>query len=426
MNNYWQELDRKLIWHPFTPLQEKGLPLLVESAKGCYLHLSDGRKIIDAVSSWWVNIHGHSNEYIANAIYKQALEMEHVIFAGFTHKPAITIADRLLKILPGDMKRLFFSDNGSTAVEVALKMVMQFWHNQHIKKQKIIALEGSYHGDTFGAMSIGSRGIFTEPFSPYLFEVEFINLENAEQEFYDLVKNNDVAAFIYEPLVQGTAGMRIYPAALLEQLISIAREHDVLCIADEVMTGFGRTGKLFASEYCQLPPDIICMSKGITGGFMPLGATACSERIENVFMNNKREKMFFHGHSYTANALSCAAANASLDLLLKEETMQQIRMIEQHHLAFIERIRYNPNVLNIKCQGTILSIELKTGDETSYFNELRDLLYNFFLSEDILLRPLGNIIYILPPYIINYEELELVYKAIEKMLVNSKVFPEPS
>jgi adenosylmethionine-8-amino-7-oxononanoate aminotransferase len=414
--------DKSFIWHPYSSLEGKDENIVIESAKGIYLHTSDGRKIIDAVSSWWVNLHGHSNTYLAEALTRQALELEHVIFAGFTHKPAIVLAERLLSILPDKQRKIFYSDNGSTAVEVALKMALQFWHNKNIKKKKIIAIEGAYHGDTFGAMSVSGRSIFTNPFSPFLFDVEFITFpspgKEAEslQQFSDLAKSGEVAAFIYEPLLQGTAGMRIYSKEVLQSLLCEAKKHDVLCIADEVMTGFGRTGKLFASLYVNEQPDIICLSKGITGGTMPLGVTSCNEKVAEVFRSEDKLKTLFHGHSYTANPLACAVSNASLDLLLKEECLRSIADIEEDHLLFCEKIKGHKNVIRVECLGTILSIELRSKEETGYLNKLRDECYQFFLNHNILMRPLGNVVYMLPPYIITRAEREIIYASILKLL----------
>jgi adenosylmethionine-8-amino-7-oxononanoate aminotransferase len=422
--NDLNEKDRNMIWHPYTPLVGQDDNILIESAKGVYLHTSDGRKILDAVSSWWVNIHGHSHPYLAEALTKQALELEHVIFAGFTHKPAIRLAERLLEILPADQKKIFYSDNGSTAVEVALKMSLQFWHNQGVKKNRIIALEGAYHGDTFGAMSVSGRSSFTSAFSNFLFEVQFISFPSAEkeseslQQFKELVQTGEVAAFIYEPLIQGTAGMRTYSKEILGQLLSEAKKHNVLCIADEVMTGFGRTGKLFASEYVKEQPDLICLSKGITGGTMPLGVTSCNEKVAAAFRTDDRSKTLFHGHSYTANPLACAVSNASLDLLLKDECRKNIQEIEKDHRLFCEKIKGHQNIIRAECLGTILSIELKSGEEAGYFNKLRNKCYSFFLERQILMRPLGNVIYILPPYIITKNERDRIYGAITE-LINS-------
>ena len=418
-----QESDKKNIWHPFTPLVDGIEPLLVESASGVYLHLNGGRKIIDAVSSWWVNLHGHSHPVIANAIAEQAKKLEHVIFAGFTHEPAIQLSENLLSILPKNQSKIFFSDNGSTAVEVALKMAIQYWHNQGIKnKTKIIAQDGAYHGDTFGSMSVGERGAFTNAFSPYLFNVEFIDFPIEDhkgkllKDFESKLQTNQVGVFIYEPLVQGAAGMRMYSSEILEQLISIAQQHDVVCIADEVFTGFGRTGKLFASDYLKVQPDIVAVSKGITGGFMPLGVTSCSEKILDAFKSADASKTFFHGHSYTANPLACAAANASFDLLMSNECQQSIQQISQSHSEFVSKNKNHKAIKNIRSLGTILAIELQTQEGTSYFSEARKKIYPFFLEQNILLRPLGNVIYVLPPYVIKQEELNYIYSAIEKFL----------
>jgi adenosylmethionine-8-amino-7-oxononanoate aminotransferase len=422
MNNL-NDLDKKNIWHPFTSLGADDNPILIEKAEGLYLYSSDGRKIMDAISSWWVNLHGHSHPLIAKAIAEQANTLEHVIFAGFTHKPAIELSENLLKILPENQTKIFFSDNGSTAVEVALKMAFQFWHNQDItSKKKVVAIRGAYHGDTFGSMAVGERGPFTAAFSPYLFDVSFIDFPTPENEqfvldqFRTLLKDGDVGAFIFEPLIQAAAGMRMYSAAFLDQLILEARSSQVVCIADEVFTGFGRTGKMFASNYLKNTPDIFAVSKGLTGGVLPLGVTSCSENIVSVFKSRDVSKTFFHGHSYTANPLSCAAANASYALLTTEHCQQQIRKIESLHLDFIARLKLKSNVLDARCLGTIVAIELITHEGSSYFSEMRTKIYPYFLEKDILLRPLGNVIYLVPPYIIQENELKYVYACIETFL----------
>ena len=422
MNNL-KESDKKNIWHPFTPLVGSEDPLLITKAEGIYLYTDTERKIIDAVSSWWVNLHGHSNPDIAKAIAAQSQKLEHVIFAGFTHEPAIRLSENLLSILPENQSRIFFSDNGSTAVEVALKMAIQFWHNQGISnKRKVIALNGAYHGDTFGAMAIGERGTFTAPFASYLFDVRYIDFPTTENEqdileqFRDILKDSDIGTFIFEPLVQAAAGMRMYSAKVLDKLIQAAHNHDVICIADEVFTGFGRTGKMFASDYLNNKPDIIAVSKGITGGALPLGATSCSDRIVSAFISSDRQKTFFHGHSYTANPIACAAANASFELLIDNTCQEQIEMIETYHKEFSQQIASHRHVLNSRCLGTILAIELKTPEGTSYFNEIRKWSYKFFLDRDILLRPLGNVIYVLPPYVIKEDELKIIYSCIAEFL----------
>ena len=416
------DIDRKNIWHPFTPLQGASDPQLITGGEGIYLHTSDGRKIIDAVSSWWVNLHGHSNAKIARAVADQAMTLEHVIFAGFTHEPAITLSRNLMGILPAGYEKIFFSDNGSTAVEVALKMAIQYWHNRGVERRNIIAIDGAYHGDTFGSMSVAGRGLFTKPFFSFLFDTAFIDFPNGRndedviQQFEDLVAEQKVAAFIFEPLVQAASGMRMYSPKVLDALIAIARKNGVICIADEVFTGFGRTGKIFAIDHLKNTPDIIALSKGITGGFMPLGVTACSKTIVDAFNTAAFDKTFFHGHSYTANPLACAAANASFALLTDESCQQKIRMIESMHRAFAAWAQTHQAVSDVRTLGTIIAIELKTPGQTAYENPIRKKIYAYFLERDVLLRPLGNVIYVLPPYVIEAEKLESVYAVIREFL----------
>lgn len=418
----WVDKDRAYIWHPFSPLQGVDDPLVVEKAEGVYLYTEDGKKVIDAVSSWWVNLHGHSNRYIAEKVSKQLTELEHVIYAGFTHKPSITLAERLLTQLPENQSKIFYSDNGSTAVEVAIKLALQYWYNQGKPKKKIIAIDGAYHGDTFGAMSVGERSIFTKPFFSFLFDVEFIPFPNGDNDgeviaqFKDSVKQDTAAAFIFEPLVQGASGMRIYSSETLDQLIAISQAHDVITIADEVMTGFGRTGKLFASDHLAHKPDLICLSKGLTGGTMALGATSCAQKIVKEFQSSDLELAFLHGHSYTANPLACTAANASLDLLLTAETKSNITRIADMHKDFVKKILELRGIEDARCIGTILAIEFESGENSSYLSEMRNKIYPFFIERNVLLRPLGNLIYIIPPYIITNNELKIVYKAIEDFL----------
>jgi adenosylmethionine-8-amino-7-oxononanoate aminotransferase len=351
--------DKANIWHPFTPLNGTPEPLLITHAEGIYLYTDDGRKIIDAISSWWVNLHGHAHPKIAEAVANQASKLEHVIFAGFTHEPAIKLSENLLSILPSSFSKIFFSDNGSTAVEVALKMAMQYWHNRGVPRTKIIAIEGAYHGDTFGSMSVGSRSMFTAPFSRYLFDVEFISFpekgsENVTlNEFKELVDQNNIAAFIYEPLIQAAAGMRIYSPELLNDLIEYAKNSEIICIADEVFTGFGRTGKLLASDHLTAKPDLIALSKGLTGGTLPLGVTAVSSKIIAAFLSDDFSKTFFHGHSYTANPIACAAANASFGLLMQSECQENIQKISTCHKKFINELLPNKIIKDARSIGTI-------------------------------------------------------------------------
>lgn len=418
----WSDKDKKYIWHPFSPLEGAEDPLVVDRAEGVYLYTNDGRKIIDAVSSWWVNLHGHSNKYIADLVSQQLYRMEHVIYAGFTHKPSITLAERLLDILPKNQSKIFYSDNGSTAVEVAIKLALQYWFNKGESRRKIIAIDGSYHGDTFGAMSVGERSIFTKPFFSFLFDVEFIPFPTAENHADVLgmmekyLSGNDVAAFIFEPLIQGASGMRMYSTELLDRLIEACMTRGVLTIADEVMTGFGRTGKLFACDYLSLKPDLICLSKGLTGGTMALGATACAVKIVAEFKSADLEMAFLHGHSYTANPLACTAANASLDLLLGADTLNNIERITKAHKKFIRRLTDNRNIRESRYMGTILAIEFESDESSSYLSEMRNKIYPFFIERNVLLRPLGNLLYVIPPYVITNEELDIVYQAIQEFL----------
>lgn len=413
--------DKDLIWHPFTSLNSKE-NILISHAEGVWLYTEKGRKILDGISSWWVNILGHSNPIIAAAIESQSKKLEHVIFAGFTHEPAIQLAESLVEILPNKPAKVFFSDNGSTAVEVALKVAIQFWYNQDRPKKKIIALEGSYHGDTFGAMATGSRGLFSKPFEEHLFEVDFLpfpdsnNISEAEKKLDELCKTEEVAAFIFEPLVQGTAGMRIYPKENLDRLLEIASKYEVITIADEVFTGFGRTGSLFACDQLNNVPDLVAVSKGITGGFLPLGITAANARVVQGFQNQEVDKVFFHGHSYTGNPLACAAANASIGILLQGETRNKIQELASWQSAFVDKISGHDKINRINSLGTILSMEVKGGKGEGYTGSMRDYLYQYFLDRNILLRPLGNVLYFVPPYIIQKEEVELVHREIEQLL----------
>jgi adenosylmethionine---8-amino-7-oxononanoate aminotransferase len=424
------EKDRNYIWHPFTPLEVEEDPIVIESAQGVYLYTADGKKIIDAVSSWWVNLHGHSNPIIAKAISEQARKLEHVIFAGFTHEPAITLAENLLSVLPKNQSKIFFSDDGSTAVEVGLKMAMQYWHNRGITtKTKIVALEGAYHGDTFGAMSVGARDIFNQAFNRYLFNVDFIDFPNNQNEekilgdFRNLVSREDVAVFIFEPLVQGAAGMRMYSPQILDQLISIANEYEVICIADEVFTGFGRTGRFFACDYLKNAPDIFALSKGITGGSLPLGATSCSSKIALAFQSSESSRTLYHGHSYTANPIACAAANASFKLLVSKECKSAIETINKSLENFKANLSGFSVIKDVRVCGTILAIELMTNDTSSYYNPIRKKIYSHFLSKGILVRPLGNVMYIVPPYIISMGELQSIQSEIAQFvrLISGKI-----
>jgi adenosylmethionine---8-amino-7-oxononanoate aminotransferase len=413
--------DAAVLWHPFTQMQTAPLPIPIVRGEGSVLFDVDGRAYLDMISSWWVNLHGHAHPYIAERVSEQLRTLEHVIFAGFTHEPAVQLAERLLPLLPANQKRVFYSDNGSTAVEVALKMAFQYWHNLGQPRRRVIALDGAYHGDTFGAMSVGGRSAFSAPFVPFLFDVDYLPtpvpgeeetvLAQAEALFAD-----DVAAFIAEPLVQGAGGMVMYEPAVLDQLIRLARKHGALVIADEVMTGFGRTGKLFASHYLTEQPDLMCLSKGLTGGTMALGVTTCTAAIYDAFLSDDKFKTLFHGHSFTANPLACVASLASMDLLLALETQASIERITTQHATFAEFLRQHPAVTNVRQRGTILAFDLVAGGQASYFSNIRDMSYNFLLERGVLMRPLGNVLYFLPPYCTTNEQLAQAYGAVKELL----------
>lgn len=434
------ERDQQVIWHPYTQHRNNIAPVAVARGEGALLYDEKGKTYIDAVSSWWVNIHGHAHPYIAEKIYEQAKKLQQVIFTGFTHEPAVELAERILNILPGNFSKIFYSDNGSTAVEVAIKMAIQYWRNKNEEKvqnrehktenspltidhsrKKILAFNHSYHGDTFGAMSISDRGVFTAAFQDYLFEVIFIDTPSKENihELKATVNQYapEIACFIYEPLLQGAGGMRMYEPDLLDELLGLAQSKDIICIADEVLTGFGRTGKLFASEYTAGKPDIICLSKGLTGGSMALGVTACSRKIFEAFLSEDRMKTFFHGHSFTANPLACSAALASLDLLEKKECLQRIENICRHHEHFIGRLsEYSgKQIKNARQLGTIVAFELVTGNDT-YLNNIGASITKRSLESGIYLRPLGNTVYIMPPYCITEEQLDQVYRFVISLL----------
>lgn len=446
--------DLQFIWHPFTPQPAHPEPILIARGEGSLLFDQGGRSYIDAISSWWVNLHGHAHPYIAEKIYQQALTLEQVIFAGFTHRPAIELAERILKLLPGDFSRVFYSDNGSTATEVALKMAIQFWWNQgemgseksdfrseksveggesalltskiahRTSRTKIMAFKDAYHGDTFGAMSVSDRGVFTMAFHELLFDVIFLDRPTPENigDIQSLVQRHgpSTACFIYEPLVQGAGGMKTYDPELLNLLLNTMKDHAIICIADEVMTGFGRTGKLFASEYMHCKPDIICLSKGLTGGTMALGVTACTDRIYKAYLHAEKKRTFFHGHSFTANPIACTAALASLDLLDTGSCSRRIAWIAQEQAAFTERLRHNGNlypgkIKNPRSIGTIAAFEIAQGPD-GYLNDVSRYVTETAMGKGVYLRPLGNTLYTMPPYCITEVELSIIHQTILEIL----------
>lgn len=418
-----QNKDQQFVWHPFTHLKYAEVPIQILKGEGAYFFDADGNKLLDGISSWWVNLHGHCHPYISQKVSEQLQTLEHAIFSAFTHEPAVKLAERLIGHLPENQSKIFYSDNGSTAVEVGLKMVLQYWHNQGISKKKFIAFENAYHGDTFGGMSVGARNVFNNAFENLLFDVIHIPLPDADniEQIKEVLKgwftnHHDIAGFIFEPLVQGAAGMLMYDAKHLDEIIALCQENKVVCIADEVMTGFGRTGEFFASNYLTNKPDIICLSKGLTGGYMPLGVTCCAQFIYDSCVSDDKTKTFFHGHSYTANPTACSAALASLDLMERKETWSQINMISNFNLAFVARLQTHPKLKDIRAKGTILALEINTEEHTHYLNHASETIASYFLKKGIIIRPLGNVLYLIPPYCVSETELKQVYEVIEQFL----------
>lgn len=415
-----KERDHKHIWHPFTPWTKDSYNVPIVKGKGSFLFDEHGNRYIDAVSSWWVNIHGHAHPYIAQKMYEQFMLLEHVIFAGYTHPKAIELAERLLQKLPPTQKKLFFSDNGSTSVEVAIKIAIQYRHNRSESHHRIIAFEHSYHGDTFGAMSASGRSIFTDVFSDLLFDVIHIPVPIAGQEeqcmeaLKKALKKESVTAFIFEPLILGAGGMMMYEAKILDQLIDCCHQNGVLCIADEVMTGFGRTGTFFASDTLHHHPDIFCLSKGITGGVMPLGVTTVSESVYSAFESEQPEHTLWHGHSYTANPLACAAACASLDLFESEKTMCNVKQIAALFQLKKESIQ-SPFFSNIRTLGGIFALDLQASRGTAYTHSLKKPVADFFFQNGVIIRPLGNVLYFMPPYCTGIEEIETLFRLLTEL-----------
>lgn len=411
------------IWHPFTQ-HGLGEPIPeIARAEGAALYQADGTRIIDAISSWWVQTHGHCHPRIVAAIQEQSATLDQMIFAGWTHEPARELAAGLSDFLPKTLDHIFFSDSGSTAVEVALKMALGYWHNRGEARQKILVMDHSYHGDTIGAMSVGARGVFNQAYAPLLFDVGTIPFPEAgdEQATLDRLESfcrdreNPPAALIVEPLILGAGGMKIYSPAVLAQMASICRDHDVLFIADEVMTGWGRTGTVFACEQASVEPDILCMAKGLTGGVIPLAVTAATDAIYQAHFSPDRAQMFFHSSSFTANPIACAAANANLAIWRDEPVQGRINAIIASHQAFSGRLQQQSGVSGLRQCGTILAFEIDDG-AGDYMSSLGPQLLGFFRDRNILLRPLGNTVYVMPPYCIDREELDSIYGVIEQAI----------
>jgi adenosylmethionine-8-amino-7-oxononanoate aminotransferase len=422
------------IWHPFTQEATDPPPLKIARATGAYLYTADGRRLIDAISSWWVNIHGHGHPAIAEAIAAQSERLDHVLLAGFTHEPVEMLAHRLRLFTPAGLNHIFFSDDGSTAVEVALKIAVQYSRNcGQAQKKSIVALERAYHGDTAGAMSVGADSAFNEPFRSFLFPVHRVhsaycyrcpvgksrptcNIDCVEKLARLLEeKAGEIAAVIVEPLLQGAGGMIVHPIEFLQKVRALCTQHDVLLIADEVLTGFGRCGKMFACDVAGIVPDLMCLSKGLTGGTVAMGATLCTDQIHDAFRNEDRARTFYHGHSYTGNPIAAAAGAASLKIFEEEPVFERIAAISKIHEERLAAIRNHPAVGDARAIGTMAAIELRA-DDAGYFSKMRPALYQFFLESGVLLRPLGNVVYVLPPYVISSADLHFVHDVIAQAL----------
>lgn len=423
------DTDKRCIWHPYTQAKTAPLPIPLHRASGAYLYSPDGTRYFDAISSWWVTTHGHSHPYIAEAIANQAKHFDQAVFADFTHAQGVLLAERLLSALNKSSGKVFYSDNGSTAVETALKMAIQYWFNKaksdhtHAKRKTIVCFENGYHGDTFGAMSSSGQTPFNTPFHPYLFSIETIpppvadNADISLNRLKKLLKEGAVAAFIFEPVIQGAAGMKIHSAEILDTMLSLCREHGTLTIADEVMTGFGRTGPLFACNRFKTQPDITCLSKGLTGGFLPLGATVCTQEIYDAFYSDSLVHAFLHGHSYCGNPITCAAALASMDLYDKPDCLSKRQRIEKQHRVFVKTWGTHPSLKRCEVIGTILVLEyFSAGKEAGYFSSLKARLASHFLKQGIYVRPIGNVLYFMPPYCTEDHELDSIYAAITQTL----------
>ncbi|MFM1812287.1 MAG: adenosylmethionine--8-amino-7-oxononanoate transaminase [Cyanobacteriota bacterium] len=412
------------LWHPTTQVATSPEPLQVRSARGCELELADGRRLIDAISSWWVTLHGHGEPAIAAAIARQAQQLEQVIFANFSHEPAEQLATRLSSLT--GLQRLFFSDNGSTAIEVALKIAWQWWANQGQPRHQLIAFEGAYHGDTVGAMAVGERSLFTAPFERLLFDVVRVSwphthwddasVEQREEQALaqlDIALQTPTAAVILEPLLQGASGMRLVRPGFVRAVATRAAASGALLIADEVMTGFGRTGALFACQMAGVQPDLMALSKGLTGGFLPMGVTMARERLYQGFIGTDPSLTFFHGHSFTANPLGCAAALASLDLL--QANPERFQQFAPRHTPGLEQLAQHPRVRRPRALGTIVAFDIEAGDD-GYLNPVGKQIQWLCLAQGVFLRPLGNTVYLLPPLSISEAQLHQCYTALATAL----------
>lgn len=414
------ERDKKHLWHPLTQHKLHPEMLPITKAKGALLYDEDGNEYIDGIASWYTVIYGHSHPFITQAIAKQMETLDFVMFSGFTHRPAVELSEQLIELLPNNQEKIFFNDNGSTAIEAGIKMALQYYHNKNDKRDTLIAFENGFHGDTFGAMSASGLSSYNGPFEDFLLKVERIpvpqkdTIDDVLERLEVIIKNNSCAAFVYEPLVQGAAGMKFHSEKGLNALIRKCSTAGVLTIADEIMTGFGKTGKNFASDYLNHKPDIICLSKALTAGMFPLSITSCSLDVYNAFLSDEVSKGFFHAHTFSAHPLGCAAALAGIELLNSIEILERRRYIEKAHQQFVSKIEGHDKIETVRTMGVILAIDLKI--KSDRYGSQRNRLYSFFMEQGVNLRPLGNTIYTLPPYVITNEQLQKIYDSIEAAL----------
>ena len=426
--------DRACIWHPFTQMKTAPDPLPIVGGDGAYLITEDGRRVLDGISSWWVNVHGHCNPKVSQALAQQAQRLEHVMFAGCTHPPAVELAERLLAKLPGSLNKVFFSDNGSTAVEVALKMAYQYWTNRGERQRRtFLALKHAYHGDTVGAMSASHDSLFTASYAPLLFHVERVavpqdylaSLDPANDgsataeltEFEDLLRSrcDEIAAVIVEPMLQAAGGMRVWKPQMLRTVRELCDRYGLLLIADEVMTGFGRTGKMFACEHGPVEPDLMCLSKGLTAGYLPLAITAASDAVYEAFLSDDRSKTFFHGHSFTANPLGCAVALAGLDIFENEGVLGRVSGISSKMRSRLQALVGRKYTKDARQIGGVGILELETGG-AGYLADIGPRMAALFLERNLLLRPQGGIVYFMPPYVVTDNEIDWVFDQIEEVV----------
>ncbi len=414
------ERDKKHIWHPLTQHKLHENMLAIKKAKGCVLTDEDGKEYIDGISSWYTAVYGHCNDYIIERLYAQMQQLDQVVFSGFTHEPAVKLSEALMNILPSNQQKVFFSDNGSTSTEIGIKMALQYHFNRGQKRNVLLAFDDAFHGDTFGAMSVSGLSVYNGPFEDFFIAVERIapptkeNIESTLVKLEDRLQQNDVAGFIYEPLIQGAAAMQMHDVEGLNKILQLLKKYDVVTVADEVMTGFGKTGKYFASDYLEEKPDVICMSKALTAGMVPMGATSCTQKIYDAFYSNDISKGLFHGHTYTANPLACAAALAGVELLQSDEMQKNIARVIASHQQFNNEIKSHPKVAQTRQTGTIYALDLNIKMER--YGNLRDQLMKHFMDSGVFLRPLGSTIYIAAPYVITEEQLQKIYDSIKAIL----------